>query len=174
MKTYWMVILHMTTNEPRELLYQSLISNKHFLYLFDVLKHTQKQFSIQEVKIDDDLPDEMYEIIDTLTNYIFNECNLYLDEYELFLARNNLTFESDRELIEKTKKNQGFTDVHASRDIFVDLMCEYRLGNCKYTKEQIIKQIVFWDQNILFDEDADSVDFHYKEPRYKMMNFRKK
>ena len=165
----------MLSNVERDSLYESLITNKHFLHLFDVLQFTQKQFETEEGKSTSDLSDEIWGVVDEIQNYIMTECNLYLDEYDLFLAQNNLTYHSERILIEKTMKEQGFSSDYASREAYENLLCHYRCGNKEgYTKEQIIKQLVFWDQSIILGDDVEFTNFQYNEPRYRMINFSKK
>ena len=161
----------MIKQDVREALYNDLVSNKHFLYLFDLLQLTHKQ-SYDYLEKTKEEPDEIFRIEDTIREYIMEECNLYIDEYDLFLAKNNLTYDSPSAIIEKIKKEQGFNGEYCSREVYEDLLSDYSSGNSEYTKEQIIKQLIFWEQNIILD-DIEFIDFHYKEPRYKRVDFRK-
>lgn len=156
--------------DKRDELYNKLITDKNFLYLFDLLREIKKQEHIYVDKTSKD-SEQIYAIEDHVINRIMEECNLFVDEYDLFLLKNNLTHNSPTELIEKLKIEQNFTNDYAARDAFWDLLSIYSNGDDTYTKEQLIRQFVFWDENVLFGEECEFVEFHYKDPRYRVKTF---
>ncbi|MEK5209749.1 hypothetical protein [Psychrobacillus sp. FSL H8-0510] len=159
-----------TEDFARDELYQSLVINKHFLYLFDLIQQINLQGNVYFEQTEED-PEHLWSVQDKITEYIMEECNLYKDEYDLFLEMNNLSRDTPTNIVEKIKIEVGFDSNYASRDHFDDLLSHYASGNSEHSKEQIIKQLIFWEQNILFS-DIEHVDFHYKEPIFKTMNFK--
>lgn len=159
-----------TEDFVRDELYQRLVTNKHFLYLFDLIQQTNLQGKLYYEQTEED-PEHLWSVQDKITEYIMEECKLYKDEYDLFLEINNLSRDTPTNIIEKVKREVGFDNNYASRGPFEDLLSHYASGNYDYSKEQIIKQLIFWDQNILFT-DLGFVDFHYKEPIFKSRKFK--
>lgn len=154
----------------REVLVQTLSQDKHFLFLFDLLRQFHLQSYVYYEQTGND-PTHLWEIQDQITERILSECRLFMDEYDLFLNRNGLTYDSSPELIEKAKREQGFTENHASREPFEELLSFYAGEQTPYTKEQIIKQLVYWDENLLFGGEVEKVDFHFEEPRFGYRSF---
>lgn len=153
--------LHYIPNKEKQIeLYNQLLNNKSYMKMFDVLLHMTQDIALHleafadtlsEKHKTDSLLDLNYNIVgfqSLVMEHILSECNLYLNEVQIFNYKNNITNETPASTIYALKVEQSFpleAEQLAWREPFMKLLIDF-MYNGSLTPAEITRKIVFWNE----------------------------
>lgn len=179
-----MTLFYTPNKEKQTNLYNQLLNNKSYMKMFDILLHMTKEIAfhletfadtLSEKHKTDSLLDLNFNIVgfqSSVIEHILSECNLYLNEVQVFNFKNNITQETPSSTIHELKVEQGFpleAEQLAWREPFTQMLIDYMYGDDSLTPAEITRKIVFWDElpkTVVLSPQATG--FYYGRPYFNL------